>query len=394
MNIKIPKAVVGLWLWNSYMGGYPAVIIKPVVDACVHKVEPGCASVRENYRRLSWCWATASQECPRDWQLLFNQVVDVIDEQDEQVLCVIPNALVSSRVTPQELKNLRCWALKDGVKPLDKLTDEERAAIPPRINAQHFVSSGSDVLTLIMPWENPADHQVYSSGTQFVRTFNDDHDYYGIYWYNPESGVVQELKIYHDNCYIHGLRSMSERQRDMLAIIDRWAHELVIPYVWGGGSIGCAPLGVPCLAQNSTIAPDAQGWYWKFGLQGPAYGVDCASFVFVAAHIVELPYFYRNTTTLSSHLRPLRVGDSLEDGDLIWFAGHVMLLSDSKNGIITESRGYGIEAGIKTGRVVRRPFTEVLKTFFSGASLDYIDRHGTVLSVPFKILKFASIYRD
>lgn len=62
-----------------------------------------------------------------------------------------------------------------------------------------------------------------------------------------------------------------------------------------------------------------------------------------AAQTCGLPYFFQNTTTLALNLKKLdpNSNETIEIGDLIWFKGHVMIISDIKNNKIIESVGYG-----------------------------------------------------
>lgn len=356
--------------------------------------------MKEIYQSFPYSWYKTPEECPRDYQFLFNQRVEVIQEEDDQVLCTVPNALTSSPKTCYILYPLVLWTLKENVIPLETLSTEQQNMIPPTINAHSFTTSNDTITTLTMPWFNPIDQQIYSAGTRFVRTFNDTQTALSAAWYDIGIQKTQDLLINRATCYIHSTaKPMAERQQDMLTIIKQWIeNKLIIPYVWGGFSIGRSPDGAHVIKQNPIMGKSAEGWEWTIPTATPHHGVDCSALILLAAQIVELPYFYRNTKTLERHLVPLQKNEPIKDGDLIWIPGHVMIISDSKNGLITESRGYGIKAGGLCYRTIADCFNnfnsidDLIQAFFAGTYSEYRKRDGTIYRTPFKILKFSSIY--
>ena len=59
-----------------------------------------------------------------------------------------------------------------------------------------------------------------------------------------------------------------------------------------------------------------------------------------AAQIVGLPYYAKNTRAIYNSLRPLLKEDVLEEGDLIWYEGHVLVVSDIPKNFVIEAVGY------------------------------------------------------
>ncbi len=64
--------------------------------------------------------------------------------------------------------------------------------------------------------------------------------------------------------------------------------------------------------------------------QHPMSGFDCAGIISRAAQMCGIPYYFKNTYTLAHYLKSLSIDTHLQEGDLIWIPGHVMIVSDLK----------------------------------------------------------------
>lgn len=74
--------------------------------------------------------------------------------------------------------------------------------------------------------------------------------------------------------------------------------------------------------------------------------MDCSCLVLRAAQIAGLPYYFKNTTTLVKNLNDVPENESLEEGDLIWFPGHVMIISDLEKHELVDAVSYSSGHGI------------------------------------------------
>ncbi|MGB8367272.1 MAG: hypothetical protein WCD44_02830, partial [Candidatus Babeliales bacterium] len=100
-----------------------------------------------------------------------------------------------------------------------------------------------------------------------------------------------------------------------------------IPYVWGGFSFTSTKKISSFSLKNEKIV-------------SPKTGFDCAGIIARSAQICNIPYFYKNTTTIKQFLSPITHINNLMPGDIIWIPGHVMVIADLKNNTLIEARGY------------------------------------------------------
>ena len=110
-------------------------------------------------------------------------------------------------------------------------------------------------------------------------------------------------------------------------------------------------------------------------------------------------YFFKNTTTLAYYLKPLALGEAAEKGDLIFFPGHVQIISDVEKNLIIESAGYKSGYGKvhekKVGELFRNKLTinSLIAAYHAKEKLERLYKDGTVEILPYcKILRFSSLY--
>ncbi len=111
-----------------------------------------------------------------------------------------------------------------------------------------------------------------------------------------------------------------------------------IAYVWGGSSF--------THAYSSAYTQDANGFYRTDRTsQQPLSGYDCSNLLLRFTHIAQVPYIFKTTAMLEKYGKPLRNQDSLQEGDLIWLQGHVVIITSLKHHLVTESCGYDLGVG-------------------------------------------------
>ncbi|HLB41037.1 MAG TPA: hypothetical protein VJJ83_04555, partial [Candidatus Babeliales bacterium] len=129
----------------------------------------------------------------------------------------------------------------------------------------------------------------------------------------------------------------------------------------------------------------------------PQTGYDCSCLISRAAQIVGWPYFYKNSATAERNLTAITALNQLAPGDLLWHAGHIMVVSDVEQGLLIEARGYSqgfgclheiplsrIYVGIKT-------YAELWQAIQTNTVVKTLDDQGLPFGAiqQFKLLKLA-----
>ncbi len=119
-----------------------------------------------------------------------------------------------------------------------------------------------------------------------------------------------------------------------------------------------------------------------------------------AAQIFSIPYYYKNSETLSRCMRPLHIDEKLEDGDLLWFGGHVMVVTDIKNNRMLEARGYASGFGMVHEAPLCKLFIncttyeQLVERYHKHAPLHLTDSNGSLRFVAktFALFKLKSVW--
>lgn len=375
---------------------YKALVIVPVADLVGSPLKGGATA----YKHLPVCGSrpNAFTPCKRLHQLLFNEIVDVVEEDHEQVQVAVPYLFFVSNGTNK--KQNTYWTLKKNLYPLP--TDSAiRAAIPQTADFGQSTVQQPNTVTLILPFHDPVTKLTFSAGTRFVvESTNEENATVNVFVLHPTTHTITVIAIPQKLCLIPA--SDKEHQRkNFVKLVRLWAHNGngIIPYVWGGCSM---IFTTPQLTFNETCIKNHTCHYEINDNDAPLKtGFDCAGLVTRAAQAVGLPYYYKNTTTLASHLTPLTSGQHLHDGDLIWTPGHVMIVSNRDHNLLVEACGYA--SG--WGRVREVPMNHLFKNietctdletlFENKQPLKRIDKTGNVSSTyaTFKLLALDSIWR-
>ena len=161
----------------------------------------------------------------------------------------------------------------------------------------------------------------------------------------------------------------TRKLRAFISHLKSWAHPVSgkIPYVFGGNSIQTFYKPTAFTYKEFVFQDKKKTFYHrdKKDKAAPCAGIDCSHLVARAAHIAGIPYFARNTTTIMKDLSPLTKKDTVENGDLLVWKGHVAILSDIEKGLLIEDRGYSHGYGI----VHEIPFSEQFKNITTIAQL-------------------------
>ena len=357
--IMIKKAILNLLFFNCY--AYKAIVVVPVADLLGQPSQ----NINPNkfYNQLNP--STELGACYRINQSLFNEIVDVIQERGPEVEIATQNCFIKNSVSDRYNK---FWTLKSNILPLNDI----------EINK---ISNILSQITLIRPFRYK--NLIFSAGTNFVVQVETKNSY-KVFILNTKTKDFDLVDIPKNYTF----EPSDNKINDFIRILKSWTNrKKVIPYVWGGTSF-CkiykkhknASEFHKFLSKNETIKS----------------GMDCAGLILRAAQIAGIPYFYKNTTTLAANLPKIKKIDSIKNGDLIFFPGHVIIISDIDKNLCIEARGYnhgyGIVQEIPLNQLFRNinNFDELRDAYFKHQTLERLNSEGIVIQniKNFQILKF------
>lgn len=353
-SLDLPTKVQNLV--SNYYGSYwsyrnlinKAVVIVPVADITTKSIAylDSKNSAQSVYNKFSISPETGPNSCLRAHQILFNEVVTILQETDEEVEFSLDNVFYDNEA---KSRINTFWTLKRNLKRLTDL-QENLDSIPSVYGNFQKVKTyiTNNIITLKKPWQDPNSQMIYSAGTRFVLYTNQSNkESYETKILNSESNQTE--KVFIDKSYACNLIKFPylEKISNFLQVLHDWSttsQAAVIPYVWGGRSFIST-----CEQRNFKLATSDENskvTYWVRPLDRQPYtGMDCSGLILRAAQICGLPYFYNNTTTLANRLRLLAPTEEIKDGDLIFFPGHVIIVSSIKSNEFIHTAGYSQQHG-------------------------------------------------
>lgn len=356
------------------------------------------------YQQLPVCGEkNAHISCPRLHQLVYNDVVEIIKHQHDEVCIQIPHLYyLSSTSQPQTTY----WTHRDNIRSFDNLQSHaiNTDHIPQPIDfTQPTTVHNHAYITLTQPHYDPTIRQNFSTGTRFVKvSLSSKHIKNRIFVYAIDHKKNKEcvISIPCTKCINSTLLTTPEQHiNQFVHLLKLWAHctKGCIPYVWGGTSF-TSTINAPFIEKKN----DKSSWYEFDGDTSiTKNGFDCSGVIARAAQICGMPYFFKNTTTISKMLTELQTGQRLHNGDIILIKGHVMVVSDVKNNKLIEARsyahGYGKLHEIELSKVFDEMYNyqELCNAFFGKKPLARKDIHGKIRDTfkDWKILTIKSIYQ-
>ena len=302
----------------------------------------------------------------RRYQLLFNERVELVARKNHQYKVKIPHIL--HHFEKKGIIQDYYWVHENAIMPLDTLEayDVNTQLFPPLI-----IHGDCDVgqilahtVVLVMPFMDPKTGRTFSAGTRFVKVqegVQADDQAVAVYYFDPTTKNFGILSIPIDILVTFSFTpSIEQRVEHFLKLVRTWANlpQGYIPYVWGGSSF----VGV---VRNDTHDPVRESGHSSVHVHALpesfhgvfGYGFDCSCLISRAALASGLPYYLGNSTLIAYFSKPLGEHDAIKNGDIFWFPGHVMIVSDVEKNLIIEARGYG--AGF--GRVHEVPLHRVFK---------------------------------
>ena len=377
---------------------YKAVVITPVADLLGEYAQEGERAYQ--HIPVSGEKQHAYDTCKREHQVLFHEIVEVVEEQHEQVKVAISNFFFVPKNSNE--KRSLFWMLKKDLYPLP--VGEEgavlRARLPEPMSYQQPIAQQSNTVALILPYRDARTNSTHSVGTRFVvESLNEEQQLVTVYRLDKDTHCCTTMTVPKTQC-LFPVDDKDLQRSNFVALVRLWAHNPLgkIPYVLGGCSFVYAAADINF---KEVAAENGCSYYALNGVNNtPETGFDCSGLVARAAQMAGLPYFYKNTTTLASYLTCLSPDKHLCDGDLIWVPGHVMIVSDYERGLVIEARGYSSGWGrlheISLGQLFKdvETFTELEQLFRDQHPLKIIDKAGNVSRTyeTFKLLALDSVW--
>lgn len=336
-----------------------ALVKIPVVDVAGQSLKAYGKDILSCYNFFPLAPDKGSSSCLRLHQLLFNQIVTIVREfHNGEVAVEVPHLIY---IDTFHRKRNDYWMLKKDLIPLNALKKEWHAAIP-------FESLPKDsILILKAPWFEETTKKIFSAGSRFVREpGRDTEQVWAVRFLDFDNKAIRKAEVPKDIGLVANTKSFERAREIFLQLIKSWSHppDGIIPYVYGGCSMtGTSPDKIFEVKKGYQCG--LRAWYWQrpdILNTTPLSGFDCSGMIYLAAQIAGLPYYFKNTLSLTTFLKPLESGELLAEGDLIWYQGHVLVVSDRKKNLVIEAVGY--DSGF--GKVHEVPLHKVfadIKTF-------------------------------
>lgn len=376
--------IIIFYIFNfSFLISNTAVIINPVADAFENYLDNHDFDYApEDNKRL----------CLRFHQLLFNEVIKVIKEVNNQVYCKFDSLFYFDK--KNNLKN-SLWINKSDLIYLKDIKKDSLDAVPKPYKYNNKVYK-DNILTLIEPFYDIITKKHYSAGTRFVRAGKDNKNFYSIFlldnnlnkiisYVNKDLAIVEYKNSI--NIFLKVLHNFSNNKSK------------IIPYLWGGCSY------IDRFKDNDFYLKklDSFGnkvWSRNNLKNSVKTGFECSSLILRAAQIAGMPYFAKNSKAIRKSLKPLKLNQKLENGDILWYKGHVLIISNIDKNLIMESVGYQLSYGklheVKLNKVFKNinNYKELLNLYFKNNKLIRLNKFGKVTKIipKFLILKIKSIY--
>ncbi len=341
----------------------PAVCIVPVADLISKKFspEPG-KTIKSMYQGIGQTNdSNASVPFCRITQLLYNEPVNIIQTVtspfgDQVEIETEFWYLKQSPSGKKMIQNNRFWTLKENICTLEDLknyTKTSKTYVPETLG-KHCETT---IVVLKNSWKCPKTDDLFSAGTRFV-CLEKKTDGYLVTIFNAKTKKYDKAIIPKSVCLLEKKRSDTEKRKVLVELLENWAHQNPpIPYVLGGTSTG-----------DSTTE------------QWPHRGMDCSGLVRRACRIVGIPVTAANSLSLLEYFKPLSVNGTPENGDLIYWKGHIVFITSTKRHLLIEARGkeFGYVHEIHFSRQLHniRNIHDLMKAYRYTLPINRLDKKG------------------
>jgi hypothetical protein len=248
-------------------------------------------------------------------------------------------------------------------------------------------------LCLRLPW-----HQ-FSVGTCFVRVSTSDiDDSYAVYVPAFQEHTYAIAYIPVSCCLLVEQRSLDQARAlfvELLFGLIAYAQQVqsygVVPYVWGGCSF------VTPNDRNDFILDNG---VWDRPCVSDVYsGYDCSGLIWRLAQCAGIPFIWKVTKIMQESCRPVTPDDPLQEGDIIWFAGHTMVVADLERNLLIEAAGYQSGYGCVCCMALQDRFAgihtydDLLHAYYNQQPIELLNNDGKVAKkIVIKLLKLTPPY--
>ena len=375
-----------------------AVVIVPVADLSGTPLARYASHpLARHYESFSFAPDKGFFGCLRMHQLKYNEVVLIksAEKGNEEVECEVLNLFY---VDGKQIKRSNFWMLKKNLMSLSKLSKKMDIGVIPSPITMHQKPHeyNRNVLTLALPWYDSTTNKHYAAGTRFMRCKSFDRKAaYAVYCVDYEHFNVEVCHVPKNKAVVQYPKTPEKATDLFLKLLKSWANENngCIPYVYGGCSFTSRNTeGGYSLMRGKRCGSVVTFWERRSMGEKPRAGFDCSGMILTAAQIVGMPYFLKNTYTISKrYLRPLAVGEKLESGDLLWYSGHIIVVSDVQKNLLIESvgyePGYGKVHEVSVSKVFRgiKDYATLVHAYHNGRYLQRLTRAGKVFKRVYRI---------
>ncbi len=316
----------------------------------------------KNYNEQPFSDKSGDYACTRLSQLLFNEQVEIIEQVGNELKVKIFHWYHQAGTPPVQIS--KYWVQKEAITPFKELTQKEKQKLPDPIVFEQKKLPTNDIVTLTKPFKN------FSAGTRFVKASKQKNKHsFMVYAYNSSKKQFETIKIPTKFCIDQVPQTTKGKRKLFVSLLKAWVHEQTgyTPYVFGGASIGNPHKRNSYMAEKIKTPKKTVTFFNRRGFDqiNAKSGIDCAHTIARAAQIAGIKYFVKNTSTMKKVLKPLAHNESIEDGDILVWRGHTVVVSDAKKGLLIEARGYDHGYGI----LQEIPFSEQFKNIQSSKQL-------------------------
>src|SRR3990167_5306648 len=340
----------------------PAVTIVPVANLATEPLSKRFPRETFPYEKLPTTYKSKGgiDECPRLHQLIFNERVNIIKKQGNDVMVEVPYLFFQTSPKGQKINHY--WSDARYFMPL-KSANRYQHWVPAPIDFNQPESvSQSNICTLTRPFYYCPTDKSYSAGTRFIVSDQDG----SALIFDPVEKKVHHATIPATYC----VQNSQYPTLNYIVKAHTYKDKLYFNY---------------CLQGNYPTCDS---------------GFDCTGLILRAAQIAQIPYFFKNTTTVGFNLKQLQSNEKIENGDLILFSGHIILISDVDKNLVIEARSkyddYGYIHEIPLCQVFRgiETYADLRKAYETQEKLERLDAHDKIIShVPIRIMKLNSVWR-
>ncbi|MBP9764773.1 hypothetical protein KBD08_00370 [Candidatus Babeliales bacterium] len=348
-----------------------AVIKDPIVDMSVSFPAPKNPPA-----------SCENKSCFRAHQGLYNEIVHCIETHHHHVKIYYPHIKYHIDTTLPDQRHC-FWVHKKHLAPLKKLDNDLIDVIP---NPEY---AKQPTVVLTYPWKG------FSVGTRFKHLpQHDTSAAFAIQKIDFHTHAIQLDFVPHSHGLSEQITDAQSTRKLFVTLVNTLVDKVtlsgaqhVIPYIWGGSSY--------VEPYIDEVFYNKDGCINRTGKSNPYSGYDCSEFIMRMAKIAGIYFPWKTSTAIVHFCKDLKTNQTLEDGDIVWTQGHVMIISNIERNEIIEARGYPSGYGCVHRITLSEcfdginTFNDLLQRYYNKQTIQYKDKQGIVSEKTYniKILK-------